>query len=120
MPERDKLDDPSLQTEFPGEKQLPPAEQIIAMLKSADPEQKTAAMDMLFPGESTVLVRLQGNAVTLASGSEPDHHRLFSALQWATCLLGAIIGMELHWVPDQKDAGRKLVVPGSGEMPMIR
>ncbi len=98
------------------------AEKLIEMLKGGDSVAKTRAMDELFPGESTLLVRIEASGnMTMASGDAVDRHRAFAGLTWAASFVGNLLGMSLQWGPTDKKSGNKLVIAGpGGPMPMMR
>lgn len=97
------------------------SDEIVALLKSNKGEDRSKAIEALYPGE-TVLLSWATSTGQLGMINTPGVNVaiLYTLSMWMAQHWGNQMGMALAWVPDKNAQQGKLVVPGSGQMPMMK
>jgi hypothetical protein len=85
---------------------------IVAGLRSEDPNRRRYALDRLFPNEGATLITCRAMSTAVSTSSKIDASRMFVGLLFVAQQLGKVVGLQLNWAQDhQSDAG-KIIVPG--------
>ncbi len=92
------------------------ADDIIEDLRSDDADDRTEALNALFPNcGGAILVHVKDlNQTVVTASTECDASRSFAALLYLAQQFGKHLGLQLQWVPEPEDR-TKLVIPNGPE-----
>ena len=86
---------------------------IVDLLQSEDGNDRTKALNELYPGVTASLVTVnQAGEIGMATAGDSDVFKLWTALCWAAAYLGNKLGMALQWGPKQVDDKKIVIVTG--------
>lgn len=96
---------------------LSPAD-LVELLRSADPHDRSKALAAIFPGLSVSLVGVIDGRISMAAPETSNVTELFGAMVWASHKLGAALGVDLKWHQKAVD-NDKIVVAKPGVAPEV-